>query len=308
MLLAIGRVCLPASLNSACASLRPPAPQCPKCLFVFCSLCMEGWHPGERAGREGRGADGVGNAERSRFLSRDCSRHTSAATRAHLLRARWPAPPRPAGTQCVSAETKLAMLRRKMAGGGRAAVEELRRQEQELLSVAQIEVGRAGGAGAGAGARDACAFLQVAPVPAPPRSPRSPNAHSTSLHARTQKMAKKCPRCGMATQKAEGCNKMACGGCGAYWCGAPRPSAPALLPAPLAYRAPAPAPAPVSAAPTSLTCAHAHAHDPAPPLPPGRPPPRPLTGRCWRCGKEIDGYRHFRTGECILFDEAEILR
>ena len=29
---------------------------------------------------------------------------------------------------------------------------------------------------------------------------------------------------------------------------------------------------------------------------------------CWRCNKEIDGYRHFRTGECILFDEAEILR
>lgn len=27
-----------------------------------------------------------------------------------------------------------------------------------------------------------------------------------------------------------------------------------------------------------------------------------------RCGKEIDGYRHFRTGECILFDEAEVLR
>ena len=27
-----------------------------------------------------------------------------------------------------------------------------------------------------------------------------------------------------------------------------------------------------------------------------------------RCGKEIDGYRHFRSGECILFDEAEILR
>ena len=61
-----------------------------------------------------------------------------------------------------------------------------------------------------------------------------------------QKTSKKCPKCGMATQKAEGCNKMACGGCGAYW--------------------------------------------------------------CWRCNKEIDGYRHFRTGECILFDEAEILR
>lgn len=32
-----------------------------------------------------------------------------------------------------------------------------------------------------------------------------------------QKMSKRCPRCGMATQKAEGCNKMSCGGCGAYW-------------------------------------------------------------------------------------------
>lgn len=44
-----------------------------------------------------------------------------------------------AGTTCVSAETKLAMLRRKMEGGGRAALEDLRKQEQELLSVAQIE-------------------------------------------------------------------------------------------------------------------------------------------------------------------------
>lgn len=33
-----------------------------------------------------------------------------------------------------------------------------------------------------------------------------------------QKMAKRCPKCGMATQKSEGCNKMACGGCGAFWC------------------------------------------------------------------------------------------
>ncbi|EFN52541.1 hypothetical protein CHLNCDRAFT_138969 [Chlorella variabilis] len=129
--------------------------QCPTCLFVFCSLCNEGWHP---------------------------------------------------GTTCVSAETKLAMVRRKLAGGGRAAVDDLRRQEQELLSLAQIEAG----------------------------------------WAALCKMSKRCPQCGMATQKAEGCNKMACGGCGAYW--------------------------------------------------------------CWRCGKEIDGYRHFRSGQCILFDEAEILR
>ena len=49
-------------------------------------------------------------------------------------------PPPPAGSQCVSSETKLAMLRRKMEGGGHAAVEELRRQELDLLSLAQIEV------------------------------------------------------------------------------------------------------------------------------------------------------------------------
>ena len=39
----------------------------------------------------------------------------------------------------MSSETKLAMLRRKMEGGSRAAVEDLRRQEQDLLSMAQIE-------------------------------------------------------------------------------------------------------------------------------------------------------------------------
>ncbi|GAB4815328.1 hypothetical protein N2152v2_002374 [Parachlorella kessleri] len=62
--------------------------QCPKCLFVFCSLCMEGWHP---------------------------------------------------GTQCVSAETRLEMLQRKLQGGGALSVQELRRKEQEFLSLATIE-------------------------------------------------------------------------------------------------------------------------------------------------------------------------
>jgi len=53
----------------------------------------------------------------------------------------------------VSAETKLAMLRRKMEGGGRAALDDLRRQEQDLLSMAQIEVGLSGRV------RNACACL-----------------------------------------------------------------------------------------------------------------------------------------------------
>ena len=29
---------------------------------------------------------------------------------------------------------------------------------------------------------------------------------------------------------------------------------------------------------------------------------------CWRCNKEVDGYEHFHSGKCILFDHAEIQR
>lgn len=125
----------------------------------------------------------------------------------------------PAGTNCVSAETKLAMLRRKMEGGGRAALEDLRRQEQELLSVAQIEARRA----AAAGWTVAClAQRSRLPPHAPPGCQQPENLPGLSFWSSPlQKMAKRCPKCGMATQKSEGCNKMSCGGCGAYWCGPP---------------------------------------------------------------------------------------
>jgi len=29
---------------------------------------------------------------------------------------------------------------------------------------------------------------------------------------------------------------------------------------------------------------------------------------CWKCNKEVDGYDHFKEGNCSLFDEAEIVR
>lgn len=104
------------------------------------------------------------------------------------------------GVQCVSAETRLAMLRRKAEGGGAAAVAELRRKEHEIMSLAEIE-----------------------------------------------KTSKPCPACGMAIQRSEGCNKMVCGNCNAFF--------------------------------------------------------------CYKCGKQISGYDHFKAGgDCVLFDEAEILR
>jgi len=123
---------------------------CPKCFFVFCTLCNEGRHP---------------------------------------------------GVQCVSAETRLAMLRRKAEGAGSAAVAELRKKEHEMMSLATIE-----------------------------------------------KSSKPCPACGMAIQRSEGCNKMVCGNCNAFF--------------------------------------------------------------CYKCGKQISGYDHYKAGvgECVLFDEAEILR
>lgn len=61
-----------------------------------------------------------------------------------------------------------------------------------------------------------------------------------------QETSKRCPSCGMAIQKSEGCNKMTCGNCGAFF--------------------------------------------------------------CWRCNKAVDGYDHFRSGSCILFDNSEIQR
>lgn len=93
---------------------------CPKCFFVFCTLCEEARHP---------------------------------------------------GLECVGPETKLEILRRKAQGGGQAAVHELRRKEQEYKSLIEI-----------------------------------------------QKTSKPCPSCGIAIQRTEGCNKMTCSSCGAFFC------------------------------------------------------------------------------------------
>lgn len=93
---------------------------CPKCLFVFCTLCEEARHP---------------------------------------------------GVECVGPETKLQILREKARGGGQAAIQELRKKEQEYKSLIEVK-----------------------------------------------KTSKPCPCCGIAIQRTEGCNKMTCSSCGAYFC------------------------------------------------------------------------------------------
>ncbi|KAL6766767.1 hypothetical protein ACKKBG_A37275 [Auxenochlorella protothecoides x Auxenochlorella symbiontica] len=106
--------------TGVCLEDEDACARCARCLFVFCALCGEGWHP---------------------------------------------------GSACVSAQTRLAMLRAKAEGGGAAAREALRRAEQEAATAALL-------------ARD----------------------------------TKPCPRCGVACQRDEGCNKMTCGACGAFFC------------------------------------------------------------------------------------------
>ncbi len=75
------------------------------------------------------------------------------------------------GVECVGPETKLQILKEKAAGGGQAAIQELRRKEQEYKSLIEVK-----------------------------------------------KTSKPCPCCGIAIQRTEGCNKMTCSSCGAYFC------------------------------------------------------------------------------------------
>ncbi|KAK9802927.1 hypothetical protein WJX73_008936 [Symbiochloris irregularis] len=74
------------------------------------------------------------------------------------------------GTQCMSPEVKLRVLRERIAGNKDSA-HALVQKEYELMSLAHI-----------------------------------------------QKTTKPCPMCNMAIQKQEGCNKMVCSACGAFFC------------------------------------------------------------------------------------------
>ncbi|KAK9814225.1 hypothetical protein WJX72_002540 [[Myrmecia] bisecta] len=103
------------------------------------------------------------------------------------------------GRQCVSAATKLELLRNRMKGVRHESGSELRRKELEMMSLKSIE-----------------------------------------------ETTKPCPRCSMAIQKSQGCNKMTCANCNTFF--------------------------------------------------------------CYRCGREIEGYSHYKDSGCVLFEEAEILR
>ncbi|KAL3133812.1 hypothetical protein ABBQ32_008286 [Trebouxia sp. C0010 RCD-2024] len=102
------------------------------------------------------------------------------------------------GTQCLTPEAKLELMRRRMEGT-KTGDAEFRKREAELQNLAHI-----------------------------------------------QKTCKQCPACGMAIERSEGCNKMTCSACGAYF--------------------------------------------------------------CYKCNQQIEGYKHYWNGGCVLFDLDEIQR
>ena len=98
--------------------------QCARCLYAFCSLCREGWHP---------------------------------------------------GSTCLNPERRLQVLESRARGAGDGGGDEARRKHREAVA-------------------DAMA------------------------HRYVEREGKRCPTCGAGVVKSEGCNKMRCGNCDAYFC------------------------------------------------------------------------------------------
>uniref|UniRef100_A0A7S0WUX6 RBR-type E3 ubiquitin transferase n=1 Tax=Chlamydomonas leiostraca TaxID=1034604 RepID=A0A7S0WUX6_9CHLO len=137
--------------NSIVLEDKDHCAQCPKCFFVFCSLCNDAWHPGQ---------------------------------------------------QCLSPEARLEVLQQRAHRRG-PATGDRQRAEMDLINQMKSMVTVLG-------------------------------------------TSKKCPSCGMAITKSEGCNKMVCSYCNTFW--------------------------------------------------------------CWKCCKVIEGYDHFGSASCALFDQEEIER
>ena len=241
--------------------------QCSKCYYTFCSLCNEGWHP---------------------------------------------------GTQCLTPQDKLELMRRRMEGS-KSGEQEFRKREAELQSLAHIQVqaewhrcriwdawdllvalltslymlcrnckstlllvlcGRHARIMAFVRGKNAmpclawhsllvtCA-MQHKMLCSHEKLVLMPwcicqltcsfvwSVHRVILfithgHPETavwlslQKTCKQCPACGMAIERSEGCNKMTCGTCGAFF--------------------------------------------------------------CYKCNQQIEGYKHYWNGNCVLFDLTEIQR
>ena len=98
--------------------------QCARCLYAFCSLCREGWHP---------------------------------------------------GSTCLNPERRLQVLESRARGAGDGGGDEAHRKHREAVA-------------------DAMA------------------------HRYVEREGKRCPTCGAGVVKSEGCNKMRCGNCDAYFC------------------------------------------------------------------------------------------
>ena len=148
--------------SSACLEDAENCAQCPKCFFAFCSLCNESWHPGIEVRRlpeslydRFRHCRLLLHCFRAVLLERAigkrpeiwhfkvqlrrltgyfrscmCGKYTNCMALCENCAVL---------AQCMSAETKLELLRQRMAGMS-VSVAELRRKELEYMSLVRIQV------------------------------------------------------------------------------------------------------------------------------------------------------------------------
>ena len=135
------------------------------------------------------------------------------------------------GTQCMSPETQLELLRQRMAGNKNGAEEFRRKVCGPLIWISRWKkpLRRAHLSDAfvqhiqmrdleRANACFATSFSKSGMIQTLLLWNLLPQEQEVMSLASIRATAKQCPSCGMATEKSEGCNKMVCGACDTCWC------------------------------------------------------------------------------------------